>query len=795
MPAGRESLLGFKRHLRAAVIPGEAAYLISPHGVLALRGRPIEALAPLLDGSRTLDALVRDAAPVLPADQVRALVERLDEAEVLAFRPPTRTTSSDPDAAPRPARTSEPDAAYWDHAGLDGDRVAAELPAMRVDLLVMGPIDPSPVRDACIAGGLLPTVRTAPQLGGSPETPESALTVVLCDDYLSPAVAEIGRRLRAAGRAWLIAKPCSPSPWIGPIFQPDEGPCLQCLTHRLAGHRHGALRLQATLGVAARPPESSIAAARAVAAQFVALETAKWLAGVRQPEQQTLYTFDTLTLDGLRHSVHRRPQCPECGDPRLVASRTAERVRLERRMKVLGSERAEDASTVLARHRQLVGPLTGIVAELTPDNQTTDFVHCVAGGRIALPARAHAEDRPLPWIPSGGKGVTAVQAEVGALGEAVEHYSAHRQGDELVVRGSYAALRADAVHPDALQLYDERQFRDRDSWNSVHGDKHWICDRFDEDEVREWTPVWSLTHQRSRLLPTALLYFHQGGEGASRQLCADSNGRAAGSSREDAIVQGFFELVERDAAAIWWYNRTSQPEVHIASFADPWLDRVRRRLTEHGRELWALDLTTDLGVPVFAALSARAGAGSGGPGVVLGFGAHFDPRIALRRAATELCQQLGPVLVAERTGSALSAAGRIEPGLAAWWDALRGESQDELRNESGYDVCTSGAFDYLRAGPADRAITPESHPYQRSEDLREDIERALSLLRGAGLELLVLDQTRPDVGMPVVKVLVPGLRPIRARFAPGRLYDVPVRLGRRPHRTAYAELNPTPLFV
>ncbi|HET9167934.1 MAG TPA: TOMM precursor leader peptide-binding protein [Actinospica sp.] len=719
MTAGRESLLGFKRHLKAAVIPGEAAYLISPHGVLALRGRPIEALAPLLDGSRTLDALVRDAAPLLPAEQVHALVERLDEAEVLAARPAT-------------CHAAQSDLAYWDHAGLDGDRAAAEVAAVRVELLVIGDLDPAPVYDACAAGGLTPALVTAPG-------PAGAFTVVLCDDYLSPAVAEIDRRQRARGLPWLIAKPCSPAPWIGPIFQPGAGPCLRCLTHRLAGHRHAALRLRAALGDAAQAPESSIAAARAVAAQFVALETAKWLAGVRQQEQQTLYTFDTLTLDGIRHPVHRRPQCPECGDAGLVAARAGEPVLLESRSKAPGAERAADPGSVLERYRRLVDPLTGVIAELVPDEEASEFVHCVSGGRIALPVRPHAEDRLLPWIPSGGKGITATQAQVGALGEAVEHYCAHRQGDELVVRGSYRALRADAIHPDTYQLYDERQYQDRDRWNAVHGDKHWICDPFDEQEIREWTPVWSLTHAGFRLLPTASLYFHQGGEGSSSQLCADSNGRAAGASLEDAILQGFFELVERDAAAVWWYNRTRQPGIELESFADPWLDRVRRRHDANGRALWALDLTTDLGVPVVAALD----------GASLGFGAHFDLKIALRRAVTELCQQ---------------------------------QTRDcEL-------------FDHLRPSQ-EPATTSRTYAYQRADDLREDVERAIALLSGAGLDMLALDQTRPDLGMPVVKVLVPGLRPMRARLAPGRLFDVPVDLGRLPHPTDYPDLNPLPLPV
>ena len=58
--------------------------------------------------------------------------------------------------------------------------------------------------------------------------------------------------------------------------------------------------------------------------------------------------------------------------------------------------------------------------------------------------------------------------------------------------------------------------------------------------------------------------------------------------------------------------------------------------------------------------------------------------------------------------------------------------------------------------------------------------------------MMVLDQTRPDVGLPVVKVIVPGLRHFWPRFGPGRLYDVPVGLGRLATPTREADLNPVP---
>ena len=62
-------------------------------------------------------------------------------------------------------------------------------------------------------------------------------------------------------------------------------------------------------------------------------------------------------------------------------------------------------------------------------------------------------------------------------------------------------------------------------------------------------------------------------------------------------------------------------------------------------------------------------------------------------------------------------------------------------------------------------------------DASAALQHCQRLVESLGLELLVLDQTRPDLDIPVVKVVVPGLRHFRPRFAPGRLYDVPLRMG------------------
>src|SRR5207237_290254 len=77
---------------------------------------------------------------------------------------------------------------------------------------------------------------------------------------------------------------------------------------------------------------------------------------------------------------------------------------------------------------------------------------------------------------------------------------------------------------------------------------------FDDERETEWTPVWSLTEERSKYAATASCYFGYPFSPEHDFCRPDSNGNAAGVNLEEAILQGFLEVVERDAVALWWYN-------------------------------------------------------------------------------------------------------------------------------------------------------------------------------------------------------------------------------------------------
>jgi ribosomal protein S12 methylthiotransferase accessory factor len=182
-----------------------------------------------------------------------------------------------------------------------------------------------------------------------------------------------------------------------------------------------------------------------------------------------------------------------------------------------------------------------------------------------------------------------------------------------------------------------------------------------------------------------------------------------------------------------------------------------------------LDTTNDLGIPTFVAVSRRIDQPE--EGILLGFGAHFDPSIALLRSLTEMNQ--GVVVL---KGFEL-APEDYDPALKSWWRNATIENQPYLVPSEE---------------PATRASDCAA---SWSDDFRQDVLRCQAIVEAKGMELLVLDQTRPDIGLPVVKVFVPGIRHFWARLAPGRLYDVPVELGWLDRARSEDELNPIAMFI
>jgi ribosomal protein S12 methylthiotransferase accessory factor len=604
-------------------------------------------------------------------------------------------------------------------------------------------------------------------------------TVFLTDDYLDPQLDEFNQQALKSASPWMLVNPLGTIIWIGPVFHPHKTGCWQCLAQRLRDNRPVETFIQRHKQISLSPPLGFLTSTVQTALGMAATEVFKWIVQGENPRLEgTLVTYDTLNLQNQDHILVKRPQCPSCKHIVNELENKPLPVVLEHRQKTFttdGGHRYCSPQETIRKYQHHISPITGVVRELSkiPGNGLTH----------TYIAKHHFNNifddlnslRQNIGGRSAGKGKTDIQAMASGLCEAMERYSGVFQGDEIIHKNSYQKLGDRAIHPNACMNFSQQQYEYRHQWNAeCQGWFQKVPEPFDIEREIDWTPVWSLTHQEFKYLPTAYCYY--GYPQSYQPDCwADSNGCAAGNTLEEAILQGFMELVERDCVALWWYNRLQKSQVDLDSFDEPYFQSLKKYYQAIDRELWVLDITNDLNIPTFAAISRRTNRQL--EDIVLGYGAHFDPKLAISRALTEVNQILPNVLLAKADGSTQYPPSADSLALEWWKSAI-------LTNQP-----------YLV--PDDRSLPKvyTDYPQLASDDLLEDVKLCQQILEKNGLEMLVLDQTRPDVGLRVAKVIVPGMRHMWKRLDSGRLYDIPIKMGWLQKPLTEEQLNPYPMWM
>ena len=727
----------FAPNFSVYVLPPDTVCLYSEDRKFFLHGEVYCALATAIGkGGKSFPQLADELSKSFPPDQIEQALKRLMERGYIVPASPSSAAAVD---------------GYWASLGLPPGVAQQNLENCRVR------VEAIDVKGAAEFGAALS------ELGVRIVNRSPDLTVTLVNDYLERQLAELNRQRVSDHTRWLIVQPSGAFPLVGPVFTPGDGACWTCLFDRMIRNRE-------VKGFLDRGPARPVAISPLVrnplgqsGIQFAAIEVAKAIAtGFRTELNNHVISHDLLGASLVKHYVAARPQCPTCGSKKLRDPRRAPApIEITGGAKLVmtsGGYRSMSARATVAKHRKHVSPLTGVVTKLErieadlPMNTNYHAKH-----NFSAPAQDVNQLRAGLSGGSFGKGSTAEQAEASALMESIERYSGIFQGDEIRVTRRFTDFApGETIPPNDVLLFSDAQSR-ADHSAEDPGETQIAPAPFDPSARIEWSPVWSLRDGRFKYLPTSLLYFFYSGHTAFQ---ADSNGCAAGNTLEEAIVQGFLELVERDAYAIWWYNQSQRAEVDLSQFNDSYVQDLKNQLADTGRKLWVLDVTSDLGVPTYVAILHWMQ--NGQENIEFGSGAHFDKRIALLRTLTELNQFLSIGFMDGGTGE--------KPSL---------DGVTPLHLES-YPFLT----------PVKNPSLPSGAEFGALDNTRKQVLACVEIARRAGLDFLVLDQTRPDVEVPVVRVIVPGLRHFYRRFGPGRLYDVPVRLGLRGQPIPESELTP-----
>ncbi len=772
----QSTTLQIKPHFHVEVIEPKQVYLLGEHGNHALTGELYCQILPFLNGEYTLEEIVAKLDGEVPPEYIEFVLNRLAEKGYL--------TEAAPELPPEVA-------AFWSELGIPLP-VVAEALKQPVMLTKVG----QGISEEMVAN-LAADVSEAGILVSNPTAEDATnLNVVLTDDYLQPELANINKKMLELEQPWMLVKPVGSILWLGPIFVPGKTGCWHCLSHRLRGNREieaSVLQQKKALqqrngqngnGVVGCLPtaRATLSSTLQTGLQLTATEIAKWMVkgyvNAQAPQAARfptldgrILTFNQTVLELKSYSLSQRPQCRSCGDKEILQRRGFEPLKLESRPKHFtsdGGHRAITPEQTVQKYKHLIGPITGVVTELVRiSDPSNPLVHTYKAGHSFGSAMSLRGLRNTLRHKSSGKGKTDTQSQASGLCEAIERYSGIFQGDEPRKRTTLAELGDLAIHPEQCLHFSDRQYENREALNAEGSAAayRWIPHRFDASQSIDWTPVWSLTEQRQKYVPTAICYYNYPQPEAERFCKADSNGNAAGNSLEEAILQGFMELVERDSVAMWWYNRLRRPEVDLTTFDEPYFVQLQQFYQTRNRELWVLDLTAELGIPAFAGLSRRTVGTS--ERVSIGFGAHLDPTIAILRALTEV-SQVG-----------------LELDKFPDEKLVDGESKHWMLN------VTLDDYPCLAPDSSQPRKTADDYPKRWSDDIYTDVMGCVEMAKLAGLETLVLDQTRPDIGLNVVKVIIPGMRTFWSRFGPGRLYDVPVKLALLKEPLAEAQMNST----
>jgi ribosomal protein S12 methylthiotransferase accessory factor len=362
--------------------------------------------------------------------------------------------------------------------------------------------------------------------------------------------------------------------------------------------------------------------------------------------------------------------------------------------------------------------------------------------RIGIPVVMVCRPNSRSIAVSQGKGVDLTAAKVSGLMEAAETFHAEtitsplKLGSVRELGGTHQLVDVSALPQAAGSAYDENEAL---LW--IEG----------QDLIREspcWVP-YELVHT-NYTLPRGP---------ASGCFPANTNGLASGNHVLEALSHGICEVVERDATTLWKHSSERlkrQCTLDLGTVDDDACRVVLDRFERAGIGVKVWDTTSDVGIASFYCLVMGHGDDDADP--EFGGGCHPAREVALLRALTEAAQARTTYIAGSR-------------------DDFWPEDYEAGRRTRRWRACRA-----LMETPAEGRDFRDV-PTRAADGIGDDVAWALERLQAVGVrQAVVVDLMKPELGLPVVRVVVPGLegpdKGDRSDFVPGP--RVRARRGDRP---------------
>jgi YcaO-like protein with predicted kinase domain len=332
--------------------------------------------------------------------------------------------------------------------------------------------------------------------------------------------------------------------------------------------------------------------------------------------------------------------------------------------------------------------------------------------RIGIPVAAACRPNSRSLAVFQGKGTTPDAARASALMEAIEVFHAETIDAETRI-ASWRALREEAACVDA-----DRLARCPGSRFAAELPISWIAGRRLGDGAPVWLPFECVSADFRHPQPPG-----------SHCFAASTNGLASGNTPDEALAHALAETIERDAIALWRAGRGAcERELALApdSISEPRAVEFVARCRRAGLRIALWNATSDVAVAVVVCLLQAADERV----VDMGSGCHADRGVALLRAITEAAQ--------------------------ARLTRISG-ARDDL-DDDAYPADPGTPDRAVRLFDAPARGTVEALPQIAGPSARHDLDAMRAALAARGLDAIVaVDLTKPALGIPVTRVVVPGL--------------------------------------
>ena len=390
----------------------------------------------------------------------------------------------------------------------------------------------------------------------------------------------------------------------------------------------------------------------------------------------------------------------------------------------------------LEKARRLVGEETGVIRLLHEPPIAPDAPRIFGCGSLCSDY-SHL-GYPSENFISGSTSLVRGQAIAGAVGEAVERYSAAFVPYEEITVLPYSEVADEGVDPWSLTLYDDDQYQQSDFGYG----------RLTAEEPIGWVTGHSLTHNTLKLVPAFSVYQpYRSLVGETAVVQQITTGLACGNTIEEAILSATCEVVERDAAMLMWLQSRRAAKVVLPNGSGSLVSAVLESLGHLKKYITVLDVTTDIGIPAFVAVWD-------GPldrerGVVFSSCAKLSAEHAVAGAITELAQCLMWV------GSLLDSKKPLP-------DPSR-EKIFEIEEHVLWPMRSTARpwFEFALSSTSSTDLS--AYPNRSSSDVLESINTCVDLLAAQDFEVIAVDVTSPDIretGLHVVRVIIPGAQPL-----------------------------------